>query len=318
MSRHRSWVVVGLACVAMTMSGCVRTIDIGGTPGAPQADYGNGPYGQDCDDPVPLLAGPQTEPVPADAVLVKATRCVFETERVPGDGEWTVRVEQEATTGLDELATALRTPSEPPRPNQICPAIGYAPIVITVTDEVGKQFYPAIPTTACGAPLKVAADAIAALPWTTVRRARVSQLRSELETASGCPSGYKAVVALVAAEGDAGAARHPLDTTPRPLRGCRFAVTPDAAVAAGRGELYGGTLVDSSTLDPDAAGELLTAIDAAPDPITRCVVPSSFVVLDEANGDSLGIVVEVDGCYRALVGSDLRQLDRDLVTRMFG
>lgn len=318
---------VAAVAVLLASSGCARTIDWDAMPAAPEADYANGPYGDDCDaasadppaqDPRRLLEGPATEPVPADAVLVSATRCIVELERVPGDGEWSVRVEQEATTGLDELAVALRAPSESSRPNQLCPAIGYLPIVITLTDATGRQFHPTIPTTACGAPLKVATDAIAALPWTTVARTRIAQVRTELVVSSGCPSEYKAMVALFAAEGDAGAIRHPVDSTPRPLRVCRFTVTPDAAVAASRGQLSGGTLVAASTLDADAAHELLTALDAAPDPTTRCAVPSSFVVLDEGNGYSLDIMIEVDGCYRALVGGDIRQLDRDLVTRLLG
>lgn len=315
----RSWMAVVAVAVAVLLaaSGCVPAIEVGG-PGAPAADYNNGPYGQDCDDPLPDLDGPATEPVPADAVLVTATRCIFELERVPGDGEWSVRIEQEATTGLDELATALRTPSEARGPGQACPAIAYAPIVMTVTDTAGRQFHPTIPTTACGAPLKVAADAIDALPWTTVRRTRVARITSELEISSGCPGEYKAMVALVAAEGDAGAARLPVDTTPRPLRVCRFAVPPEAATSAARGELYVGELADVSTLDAAGAQELLTAIDSAPDPTAPCTELSAFVLIDEADGGRLELVIEVDGCYRAMVGSDVRQLDPDLVQRVLG
>jgi hypothetical protein len=258
------------------------------------------------------------EPVPAGTELVSATRCIHETERVPGDGEWIVRIDQEATAGLDALAAALATPSETAGPAQPCSLMAYAPITITVADATGRQFHPAIPTTACGAPMKVATDAIVALPWSTVARTRVAPARSELEITSGCPSGYKAMVALVAAEGTGGAQRFSLDTTPRPLSVCRFAIRPGAAEAAARGELYGGDLVAASTLDPAAAGELLTAIDAAPSGAPECAEPSSFVVLNEADGRQLEVIVEVDGCYRAMVGSDVRQLDPELVTRLLG
>jgi hypothetical protein len=318
MSRRRRWAAIAVAVGALAAAGCAQPFGPGASPAA-AADYFDGPYGDACESTVPFAEStPPTEPLPADAELVSATRCIHETERVPGDGEWIVRIDQEATTGLDALATALATPSETAGPAQACSLMAYAPIIITVADATGRQFHPAIPTTACGAPMKVATDAIVALPWTTVARTRVAPARSELEITSGCPSGYKAMAALVAAEGTGGAQRFPLDTTPRPLSVCRFAVPPEAAEAAARGELYTGDLVAASTLDSAAASELLTAVDDAPSGAAECTEPSSFVVINEAHGRGLELTVEVDGCYRALVGSDVRQLEPGLVTRVLG
>jgi hypothetical protein len=320
MSRQRWWAAVAIvAGVLATLTGCAKFTPLPASPGAPAADYLDGPYGGPCDATVPFgESTPPMEPLPAGAALVSATRCIYETERVPGDGEWSVRIDQEATTGLDRLAAALATPSETAGAGQICPLIAYAPIIITVTDGTGRQFHPEIPTTACGAPMKFATDAIVALPWTTVARARVAPARSELEITSGCAGGYKAMVALVAAEGTTGAQRFPLDTTPRPLSLCRFAVPPEAVEYAARGELYGGDLVAASTLEPAAAGELLTAVDGAPSGAPECTEPSSFVVISEADGRQMELMVEVDGCYRAMVGSDVRQLDPGLVILLLG
>jgi hypothetical protein len=306
-----------VAGVLATVAGCAEPTQPGLPPAG--ADYVDGPYGQACDASGPFVESTTpTEPLPAEAVLVRATRCVFEFERVRDDGEWTVRVDQEATTGLAALADALRQPSEVAPIPAACPAIAYAPIIITVTDTDGRQFHPSIPTTACGAPLRTVTDAIVALPWTTTERTRVAQIRTELEFTSNCSGSYKAMVALVATEGDSAARRLPVDTTPRPMSVCRFAVPAEAADAAASGELHTGVLVAASTLDPAVAGELLEAIDAAPDPTTRCTKPSSFVVINEADGRQLELMVEVDGCYRVMVGSDVRQLDPDLVTRLLG
>lgn len=324
MKRRRFWVALVVTTgLLATAAGCAQSgqwddMSQPAAPYAPPTDW-DGPFGESCDrnwldqpqDP------PPTEPLPAEAVLVLATRCVHTVERVPDEGEWMVRTDQEATTGLDALAEALRVPSEPRDENQMCLAIAYAAIILTVTDATGRQFHPTVPTTSCGAPLPVATDAIAALPWTTIGTARVHQLRRDLESTSGCPGEYKAMIALTAAETRIDTRLSIVDSTPRPLDVCRFEVSAEGA--ADRGEYDVGELVAASTLDPAAAHELLVAVATA-SPAQPCSEPSSFVVINEAGGGALELMVEVDGCYRATVGAEnyVRQLDPDLVTRVLG
>lgn len=319
MGRQRIGTAVAiLAAVLATATACAQPLE----PGPALADPSDFPpedfwYGEPCTDAPPTMPPPalETEQLAADAGLVRVARCIFDYERVPGDGEWMVRLDQEATTDLDALEEALKLPSEQPGAHQLCTAIGYLQIVLTVTDEDGRQFHPAIPTTACGAPMPIVTDAIVALPWTTVTRTRVGQYRSQLVLTSGCPSNHKAMIALIAAESNVGAERLTLDATPRLLRTCRFVVPGADAV---RGDLTVGDLVAATTLEPAAAGELLTAINAAPSTAPPCSTPSSFVVLQDAEGNLLDITVEVEGCYRAMVGSDIRQLDPEVVTRLLG
>ena len=74
---------------------------------------------------------------------------------MPGDGVWLARVEQQATTGLDALADALRQPDDDNPLGQpvACWQPGQnGPIIISVTDSGGRQTYPHVPRAACGAP----------------------------------------------------------------------------------------------------------------------------------------------------------------------
>ena len=135
----------------------------------------SGPFGDSCADNF-NESFPPTTTLPADAVLVSATRCIHPTQVVSGDGEWLMRIEQKATSGLDALAAALRLPSQEPSPGQVCPAIGHVPIIITVTDTTGRSIHPEVPKDSCGAPLVAAVNAIAALSWTDVSTTKVQQV----------------------------------------------------------------------------------------------------------------------------------------------
>jgi hypothetical protein len=215
------------------------------------------------------------------------------------------------------LAEALRLPSEQAGPNLMCPAIAYAPIIISVTDDRGRPFQPAIPTMACGAPRREVTDAITAMPWITVETTRTHQVRSELELTSGCSGTWKPVIAIAAIEHGAG--NSTVDTTAREMRVCRYDVGTQPSLDMGGGiTLHDGVLASASTLDADRAGELLAAIAAAP-PAADCLLAESpFAVLYSDNGPWL--TIELGGCYRALTdnGSDLRQLDAEVVAGLLG
>jgi hypothetical protein len=320
---------VGVLVTALTACAQPTTADPGGYPlGGGRATDSIGDYpgglGADCETGGgPDITPPQLPPLPADAVLVSARRCVFLAEVVPGDGEWLMRVEQQATSGLEALAVALRLPSEATVAGQACPGIGYIPIVITVTDSAGRQIHPAVPQTACGAPLKATTDAIAALPWTTVATTRARQSRSELEVSSGCSNGWKPMIPLIAAEGS-GTQTATLDTTARPMRVCRYDLDPDPAnaISLNNGTPYrSGILVSASILDGAAVARLLTALSAAPRAVGACAQPEhAFAVIYPVGGGAPWIAIELGGCYRAVLDSEnyLRQLDAATVAPLLG
>ena len=292
----------------------------------PSLDRGGGAgsaiAGLDCESKgIPSATPPPLTPLPADAVLVEATRCLFENEVVPGDGEWLMRREQKATAGLEALAAALRLPSEKASTGS-CPLVMYLPIIITVTDTAGRRIHPEVPRAACWEPLKAATDAIAALPWTTVGTTKVRQMRSELEVSSECSGAWKPTIPLTA--DGSGTQVMQVSTTARALRICRFDLDPDpAAVISGdKGATYRmGTLASASTMDAAAGGELLRAVATAPRVTGGCAQPQApFAVVHPVDGSAPWITVERGGCARALIDGEnyLRQLDAALVGRLIG
>ncbi len=331
-ARARIVLLAALAVLVSGLAGCaqpVGPVSPGGDPliGDAQDSIGDLPgspdVGADCESAgVGAATPPLLTPLAADAVLVSAMRCRFHAEIVPGDGEWLMRVEQEATAGLDALANALRLPSIQPVEGQACRAIGYVPIVITVTDTAGRQIHPAVPQDACGAPINEAVDAIAKLPWTTVATTKARQMRSELEIASGCSGSWKPVIPLIAIEGS-GTQTLAIDTTARPMQICRYGLDSDPAnvLTLSDGTPYRmGVLTTASTLDAAAGGQLLLALAAAPR-VQACAEPEHpFAVLFPSDRNGMFVAIELGGCYRAVFDGEnyARQLDAATVAALVG
>jgi hypothetical protein len=275
-------------------------------------------YGEPCDE----TAVAEETPLPAGFEPVRATRCVSSFEIVPGDGEWQIRADQEATAGMDALARALRLPSGVAAPGMACPLIAYAPIVITVIDAAGRQLRPAIPHGGCSEPLPAVTDAIGGLTWSTLETTPVRRIRSELSVTSTCADDWKPVIAITALDG-ASPPRSALRITPRELRVCRFGIGDDPQQIFDMGNgvvVHGGKLSGTSTLDPAAATELLTAIADAPSAQPCAQLESPFAVIYPVTGEGPFVTVELGGCSRVLLDSDnsLRQLDATLVARLLG
>jgi hypothetical protein len=299
--------------VIVGLTGCARPEIVGFGADSPAVD--SGPVGVSCSgDPFNPREQPAPVALPASFVPVAATRCVFTMETVPGDGEWSVRIDQRTEGDLSALAAALREPSGKPGPNTICTLIAYAPIVVTLVDATGAKVTPTAPTTECQAPMPAVVAAIQALPWQDVARTRVSQVRSQLEIDTNCPSGYKPVVGLLAAE----AGRKPpaagpaFPSTPAALQVCRFALSPDDTISTGTVELKIGKLTTAPVLEGPALTQFLAALAAAPPVTATCDAPQpEFAVLfPKGEGAGSSIAVETGGCYRALDPNDgLRQLD---------
>lgn len=282
----------------------------------------SGSHGQNCNgDPWSDDINPPLAPLPKNVVLTQATRCIYDTQGVPGDGVWQVLIEQVTTSGLDELAKALRLPSQPVgRGDLSCPAIAVAPVVITVTDKSGNQYHPKVPQSACGFPLAVVTGVIDGLGWLTTSTTKLEQIQTELSISSMCPDQWKPEIALFGDRQDT--ARGEVDATPGPLVACRYdldndpenTVTDDNGVAHREGRLSQVSYVDDA-----AGGVFLSAVKFAP--LARpCDQPDQpFAVVQQAVNPTSYVSVELGGCYRALVGGDtlLRQLDQQTVDALF-
>jgi hypothetical protein len=307
MKRHPAVRVLAVALgSALLLTACARpgaTTDLGAPPNAEAGDAVL-PSTHGC--PAPDGA----TPLPADAVLVSVERCRSEIRPVPSDGQWEFRIDERATANLAPLAAALRRPSEPIGAHTICDLMLHAQPVITVTDQLGHQITPVVPQTACGAPMPAVIQALNDLTWVTVATTKLGQVQTELEITSGCPGGYKQMVALEASMDRGEVARpQPVPTTAAQLRVCRYDLDPSSLVVT---NIHGGDLVAASTLNGSAAHALLTAVADAPPVTGTCAHPeSAFVVVSPPGGGAPNITIELSGCYRAWIDGEnyLRQLD---------
>jgi len=314
MARSRTGLgLLGIGLLLIAAGACARPTSFGSSNDVGMgADAVSRPEGMDCGSNGDYAASPPAlTTLPAEAVLVAATRCLFGPKVVPGDGEWLMRIDQRADHGLEALAAALRLPSQTGQPGQACAAIGYMPIIITVTDATGRQLHPRLPIEACGAPLRAAVDAIDALPWRTTATSKVRQTRSQLEVTSGCPGGYKPVVALTGAEPPpASPYGFAVERMSPPLRVCVYRPNSTDPIASGALTFHIGRLVAASTLVGATARSLLATVAGAPSSTATCTTEAPFAEITSPNGD---ITVELGGCYRALIGNTLRQLNADTV-----
>jgi hypothetical protein len=304
------WVLA--AVLVLSVTGCARAKvesdagparDAPGIAGSPSCSFAVG-------RPTPT-PGAAKQPLPDDFVPVTARRCVLTTVAVPGDGEWQVRDEQEATSGLDRLLRVLRRPSAP-RGDGACPAIGVVPVDLTLVDAGGRTLDPSLPQDACGLPVAGAVEAVEALPWKSVKQTRVGRVRSQLELDSGCSGRYKPVVDLAATSGRRSTGPAFGGPTPSALTVCRYRLDPADPVSLDNGPpLATGVLDSAGTLTGASLANLVAAIAAAPAATGRCDQPQQpFAVLFPPGGAGPFLAVELGGCHRLLDGADqLRQLD---------
>lgn len=99
-------VLAGLVATLTLVAGCARP---GSTSWGGAAINGDA-AGLSCEDN-PAQAVPA--PLPAGFVPVAVTRCQFTVKAFPGEGEWTVRIDQRAEGALDDLVRAVQQKSEP-------------------------------------------------------------------------------------------------------------------------------------------------------------------------------------------------------------
>jgi hypothetical protein len=279
-----------------------------------------GGLGISCTDPGFAPVGPSTapaptpQPLPTGFVPVSAGRCTFSLVTVPGDGEWQMRDEQRADSGLEALVAALRQPSEDDAKAN-CAAVGMVPVVITLTDAHGRKVVPALPHQACGMPLPSVVHAIQQLPWRSVSKAKVHQTRTQLEIDSGCGGQYKPVIAIEAAEhSNRSPDAAPFDPgrPPTALEVCRYRLDPTDTIAGSDPSVafQMGVLSSAATLSGAALSRFVAAMHAAPPVTTRCDrAQAPFAVVSAKDGAGQYFMVELSGCYRVDDDGTLRQLD---------
>ena len=313
------------AVLILSATACARasapTADVGsardapGMAGSPSCSFAVG-------QPSPTPAASK-QPLPKDFVPVTARRCVLKTVAVPGDGEWQVRDEQEATEGLDQLVAVLRQPSSPPVEGRACPAIGVVPADLTLVDAGGRTVDPSLPHGECGLPVAQAMQAVEALPWKSVKQTRVSRVRSQLEIDSGCSGRYKPVIAMAAGLDPRRSGAPELNGPPPSTAWtvCSYALDPAEPIQVGSGPaLASGVLQRAGKLTGDNLARVRAAFASAPPATAKCDQPQQpFAVLFPQSGDGPFLAVELGGCHRLLDGVDqLRQLDAATVALLSG
>lgn len=230
--------------------------------------------------------------VPAGFVAAGALWCETGPREYPGEGRWQVLAERRTAdrAALDALLVQLRKPWR--RDTGTCNLMLVATPYVVLTGTDGRTVWPAVPRTGCGQPDPGVLKAIRSLPWQTVSERRVVQLDTAGGLASGCPSGYKDIIAIT----DAGPGAWRSDPSaavsaslPAPVRVCVYQVRPgDTQVGDFRS---GGTL---GTADVARVAAALSGAPVAPACTTR---HTRFAVLS-AGPAKVDSYLELDGCHR--------------------
>ena len=259
-------------------------------------------------DPFTTGSGTDRTPLPAGFTIKTVIRCETVLRTYPDLGEWSVQLAEVADsppTGVADLATALRKPSEPTPSGIACPAIAMVMPWFAVVDDHGKVVRPTLPTDKCGLPLPGVGQALSALDFQAVDAVRVTQSRAPESIKTGCDQRWKDMVAFEAAQRAEGA-RYSEGVGGSSVGGSSVGSSPSSVLVclykAGplEGGLRAGDLVTGATLDGDAAASLAGALAGAaastgPLP-TGCADAAEFAVIGNAT------YVELGGCNRVLTG----------------
>lgn len=156
-----------------------------------------------------------------------------------------------------------------------------------LVDADGHILVPKLPVSECGQPLAAALDALSALHWTTETEQKLTQIQTEAEIKSGCPSEFKDLFEL-----ESGTSQ-PYTTGMTPTVACEYTVTPTGQVQNDVGQFSHGTKLSVSQGSAIAA-ELRTAGSSA---AKSCAAKATkFALLLEG---STYVVIELNGCQRA-------------------
>jgi hypothetical protein len=212
------------------------------------------------------------------------------TERVPGQGEWEVRVERRATTGVRALVDALHLPDVPQRAGVSC--LSYADGVpeLWVVDHHGHAVLPRWPTDQCGHLRSETKGALATITWQRTGSRRVALVTPQAALDAGCQVAVKDRAAIEAGEGRRGAGSLDALVAARGASVCVYRVTdPTPQGTFERGAKLGGA----------AWTRLVADLRRTPVASADCsVVGQRFAAI--LLGEKGLVAVELDGCRRIL------------------
>jgi hypothetical protein len=228
---------------------------------------------------------------------VTVERCSVRNERIPGQGEWSVMVEQRASSGTDALVTAMRQPDATAIAGQACRAFAQLDPEVWFLDAAGHAVLPAWPRDGCDHIPAPATTALDAVHWTTVAQVRVAQVTPQAALDAGCTSAWKYLFDLSAVGGESpkrGSFADLAHSTDPHL--CRYRRATDDPQ---RGDFESGHAVT-----PTVWSAIRSALEATP-PATACRQSAArFAVLIAGPY----VEIELDGCRRVLTpDSGLRQ-----------
>jgi hypothetical protein len=242
-------------------------------------------------DAVPGVAGMPTErsPIPDGFATAWVLRCRSETRDLPGKGKWTVSIVERADTPATELVAELRKPSDP-KTQDPCTLELVTPPYFLLVDASGKAILPSVPTDGCGKPKRDATKPLDGMSFRVLSETPVGQVQSQRSIDTGCPDGYKDMIAIVAGSARATPATPVWGVPVEALRLCVY-VTDGAEQV--------GHLAAAKTIDGDAARALIDLFDKV-GPAAACAAPHTRFATLSPNGTTNSAVVELDGCNRLL------------------
>ena len=300
-------VAAAQVALCLLLVGCGTTSSVDGTDVGAGAGA-NGPGGVPDAPGCPQL--PAAAAFPGDASPTAALQCLGTTEQVPGDGEWSVVLQQRATAGLVSLVAALRLPSQPPT-DGACPAILREPTQVQL-EVAGKPMLVNTPKDPCRQTRPEVIKAYAALSWVTVKRTPMTRIRPEAAVTAGCTQ-WKDMLAIEAHTAKT-AGPGAMFTADGPVRVCRYRSDyPQDWVDDGQ-HVATGNPESGKELSAASAADVVNRLSAA-GPAAACSKRHSrFAVLTKGdNGPT--VYVELDGCLRILAPDNtLRQGDARLVS----
>lgn len=283
---------VALAVAALALAGCGA--EPAPRPGA-VVTVGAGPVCLDRTgvEETSEQPGALARPRLGDAEPAGFVQCHQTVERVPGRGEWSVRVERRADAGTEALAAALRLPDQ--ERGGSCDAMAVGVPELWALDGQGRATLVRWPVGACGKPRAEVSDAYGAVRWGSVTSRPVAQVAPQEALDSGCETAVKDMAAIDA--GDA-SREHPagrlgtlVDATS--VKACTYTVVD-------RSETPTGSFVSGRTIDGKAWQTVRRALEAAPPAPRACAgLGQRFTVLSADPGGE--VYLELDGCRRVLL-----------------
>ena len=239
----------------------------------------------------------------------RLVRCVGDTQRIPGQGEWQVRIEEQAGAGAPALAAALRLPDLPPS-GQMCLAYLDAPSDLWAVDASGRAVLVREPVDGCGHVRPEVKSALEHAGWRETGRRRLVQTVPQAAIDTRCDPAWKDMAAVEARQAAADGTTPPAGTADSLAK----AVAGNLCVyAIDDRETPAGTFVSGRPLRRAAWGAVVEAMDAAPRADGACTTVGSRFALVMTPGWEPAYV-ELDGCRRVLLpGGGFRRATPALV-----